>query len=840
MAPTRKSTKKKLKKQQVSKSSEISFSSEALLQQALARLFNRMPGITGVQILQGAQELGKDLVFYFQGPLGEPMFCACVVKNKKITGAAEGNSGARTIYNQADQAFDTPYTDSFGRELKVERVYVVTPYDLSPPTISSIEGKLKKRPGQIQFIGGSILFDLFKKYWPDFLADEAEILEQHLSETKQLYGTQNPIEELASLFNIGDVSQYPRKVYVNQNLYRDIYDYEAGASLTAPLPPLDNIAKNFRRKEIEYIQDKLNYLRRAVTFLVEWGYCNEREKEVIYSTSNTVMNSIANARRKHEHKLKQEQLLREKGEELKSLEDKKDKKDKRDYQNEKRELQQTIESILKAIAKLDAEKNAELTAAQSGMKSLGRTRRTVISKIDSNLSTLKRTLLNRKPDPLVALSDPAYLQAYVLADCVNAAPEGMFSSRKVSRLLFPRDILDKWGGHILIVGAPGYGKTSFCRWHALQDAENYSTGNSTIIPSYVPLHKLAGKSLGSFKEVFLKNLGKSALLKQIDDSSNLRVRLYLDGLDEIASVERRRQVVELAMSGDSSGRKYQVILTSRDYIYAKWLDCLPRITLGGFEEEDINELVNRWLGYNSDDNKRFRNQIEALPALHNLMHTPLLATLIIMVFRQTGKLPENKTKLYDNFVDLLSGGWDLLKGVLRQSKYGQWLKVQVLTTLAGTLQEQRLRAFHGQDVEAAIKTTLSASIAMEWESVLEEFIVDGLVTKSGNVLQFAHHSFQEFLAAKYYMGNPQPLRVNRAVEAYLSGDDWWKEVIKFYIGLSTSPRDVSDWLEGRISHLRTISYLTISPSQVESIRSAMLEAFPEYSGEALKEIKNIV
>jgi hypothetical protein len=59
------------------------------------------------------------------------------------------------------------------------------------------------------------------------------------------------------------------------------------------------------------------------------------------------------------------------------------------------------------------------------------------------------------------------------------------------------------------------------------------------------------------------------------------VRLYLDGLDEIASHEQRREVVNLAKQGAASGVKYQIILTARDYIYAEWLDWLPRITLGG-------------------------------------------------------------------------------------------------------------------------------------------------------------------------------------------------------------------------------------------------------------------
>ena len=150
--------KKPLKnKLKVQKPFNQSFSSESLLQQAIAGLLTRMPDITGVQILQGTQELGKDLVFYIRGGFGEQLLCACVVKNTKITGDAGRAEGARTVFLQAQQAFDTPYVDGSGRDNRVERVYIITPFDLPPATIYSIEGRLKERSGQVVFIGGYIV-----------------------------------------------------------------------------------------------------------------------------------------------------------------------------------------------------------------------------------------------------------------------------------------------------------------------------------------------------------------------------------------------------------------------------------------------------------------------------------------------------------------------------------------------------------------------------------------------------------------------------------------------------------------------------------------------------------
>src|ERR1044072_7214786 len=83
------------------------FPTEELLQQAIAGLLVRMSGefgISEVQILQGPQELGKDLIFYIPGGFGEPLLCACVVKNIKINGDVAKGSGARTIVFHAEQA----------------------------------------------------------------------------------------------------------------------------------------------------------------------------------------------------------------------------------------------------------------------------------------------------------------------------------------------------------------------------------------------------------------------------------------------------------------------------------------------------------------------------------------------------------------------------------------------------------------------------------------------------------------------------------------------------------------------------------------------------------------
>ncbi len=475
-----------------------------------------------------------------------------------------------------------------------------------------------------------------------------------------------------------------------------------------------------------------------------------------------------------------------------------------------------------------------LSTILNNLSALEKCKKESVADLVQELADARRAIHRCKSLGIEALSNPHYLRACMLDDCARSAPEGIFDRKSGVRICFPKTILENWTKPLLVVGAPGFGKTSFCKWHALQDAERFTTGVSRTLPVYVPLYRLSYEPGDSFEKTFLKTLGKSALINNGDSQVNRTVRVYLDGLDEVPSHERRREIVELARKGIDSNKSYQVILTSRDYVYGRWLDFFPRVALGGFEHTDIMELIDKWLGSSSESHKRFCEQIEKMPALRSLMQTPLLATLVVLVFRQTGKLPESRPRLYEIFIDLLSGGWDLAKGVLRESRFGQTVKVMILTGLAASLQEHRRREFYGHDLKSVIGSTLSTSMLTEWEGIQYELLIDGLITKSGSVMQFCHHSFQEYLAAKNLLGNPEPISASRALESYMCGDDWWKEVIVFYIGLSTNPTELTSWISNQIRRISSLHYVNLKPSQIQDLRTAVAEAFPNLSSDSLR------
>ncbi len=486
------------------------FPSEKLLQQAIAGLLVRMPDTSGVQILQGAQELGKDLIFYIKGGFAEQVLCACVVKNQKITGDAGKSVGARTIFAQASQAFDSPHTDESGNEVFVERVYVVTPYDLPPATIASIKGLLRERAGLVVFIGGARLFDNFRRYWPDFLADEANALERHLKHTSDRFEEDNPILKLVSQYHLGSVDPHYKKIYVPQRFHRELRSFSLGPILMESIPTEEMLIRRWTIRDVKQTQAHLKSLADSLTFLQQWDQLEETPQRL-----NDVVNSIglfhASLQRSFMTGLKrQKKILSTR--EIKSIKE-----------GEEVYLDRSKELIRHSLALTD-----QLNF--------------LLCRLITCISLLTDVVITPRATNASDLTYDQFNAICSLNECAARAPSGLLESHEKIVVPLPKDIHNRWSGCFMIVGAPGFGKTSFCRWHALQDVESYTSQNSDVLPVYIPLHRLAQGPLGSFEESFLRTLGESALLSHdlTTTGHKPRIRVYLDGLDEVSLPTRRQ------------------------------------------------------------------------------------------------------------------------------------------------------------------------------------------------------------------------------------------------------------------------------------------------------------
>src|ERR1700723_3413556 len=80
------------------------------------------------------------------------------------------------------------------------------------------------------------------------------------------------------------------------------------------------------------------------------------------------------------------------------------------------------------------------------------------------------------------------------------------------------------------------------------------------------------------------------------------------------------------------------------------------------------------------------------------------------------------------------------------------------------------------------------------DDLLAEIIQDGILVRIGQDLVFAHLSFQEYLAAQYLASDPKGRRPTHALNSFLRGEDWWKEILEFYIISRDDPATLDDWI----------------------------------------------
>lgn len=303
---------------------------------------------------------------------------------------------------------------------------------------------------------------------------------------------------------------------------------------------------------------------------------------------------------------------------------------------------------------------------------------------------------------------------------------------------------------MFIVAPAGFGKTSFCRWHALDDVESLLQRDSGILPVYVPLHKIGDIDKKDFKSAFLHHAGVSALMPKDGKIRYERTRVYLDGLDEVPSQTTQKYITDTTRKAIAQDPTLQVIITARDYVYGPWIAWMPRVQLSGFDENQIKELAQKWLE-STNTAGGFFEQLDKSPSLRDMMSIPLLATLTVLVFKQTGRLPENKTRLYEIFIDLHNGGWDLVKGFQRASRFTASQKMYILKRIAMLVHSAKGREM--RDVDFASLVAESCKY-VDWNALRDELLRDGLLIQLGSTISFAHHSYQEFLAAKYLIGDP--------------------------------------------------------------------------------------
>lgn len=742
------------------------FATENDLQEAIAELLRNI-GHHGVRITHGRNEKGKDIESYVKAGLGKSRLEVCVVKNERIKGDFSSACSASNVLFQVNAALAEPRPNpTTGVDEWVDRVYVMSPYEPTQQAVDSIKNQIQ-RPQRVEFICGADLFDLFVEHYLEFLVLHSNVLQVYLASLKEEMNRDTPLATLISQRGglLGQAARPFGGLYVRPTFELNIGVLQFDASYLEASFLEDLKTRAVTLSQLRTVEKRVRALGALLASCHTWI----ESKETCLKLEK-VAESV-------ESQVPRLQEAWERGFLYQASEDR-----------SRGSVNIVPKSKAQVVLNFDSEQSRWMTECTHAIAA-------ATEEICERIRHAERFIRTRHESLLTAIADPLSRAYFSAADLTRSLPGIVERGPASQKVTFGEDLLDASGRSVLVTGPAGLGKTSFCRWNAMRDASLLQEGESDILPIYNALHGAGLPEETDFFTAFVRDPQLRRMLEKnrADQRNIIRLRFYFDGLDEVSNVEDQERIAELIRTGIEALPNVQVIITARDYVFGKWLTWLPRVELAEFDEQRVCMLVKNWVDDDEDLARAFFGQVDSAPALKPLLNVPLLASLILAVHQRGEALPPNKVKLYDLFVELLSGGWDFVKRVQRNVHSGRFDKITVLTGLAGRL-HMLGRADGTEDDFRHVIADRMPHYADRQVELLNELLQDGLLVKVGQSFAFKHLSFQEYLAARDLL-EPSGFRAKQAAKKFFHGDDWWREVMAFYVSMQGRAPETARWLE---------------------------------------------
>ena len=306
--------------------------------------------------------------------------------------------------------------------------------------------------------------------------------------------------------------------------------------------------------------------------------------------------------------------------------------------------------------------------------------------------------------------------------------------------------------------------------------------------------------------------------------------VLLDGVDEVADFATRRRVARIIERFTIAYPRNRYVVTSRvvGYTGSIWLgEGYVVTTVRNFTQSDIERFVTHWnravevalaggetvyaLGQAQRQSKALLEAIQNNERVRELAVNPLLLTVIALVQRYRAQLPERRTELYEEAIEVLLGKWDEAKGLETKSVIvGRELDAGdrrgLLEPVALWMMEQRAREIEAGELRRQLEQRFH-EMCGDWRQAgkaVDEFLRlinerSGLLAERGQgIYGFSHLTFQEHLAARAVADRPDYIAYTLA----RLDDSWWREVVLLEAGyLSTQgKRRVTMLLQAVIDH----------------------------------------
>lgn len=342
--------------------------------------------------------------------------------------------------------------------------------------------------------------------------------------------------------------------------------------------------------------------------------------------------------------------------------------------------------------------------------------------------------------------------------------------------------------NIVIEGIVGHGKSMFLRYLYLQELAGDGKGS---LPLFIELRTLSVKR--DFSAHLLDALDKLDVepTNEIFDylARSGRLVLLLDGFDELDDdlVKATIESIEFLLEKYESLR---VIVTSRPSADIQKSRLFSTVSLLGLEQQDYNGFLEK-LGVDSEKTLEITEAIRNSPSdVVNLIKTPLMMTLLLMVYESEKEIPSELSDFFDKLFSTMFTRHDRLKaGFVRKHHSGiseRHLQRLFEAFCFVTMQNGFGRSLNANQFALAFDKACrySHENACDIENFRKDIVrVACLMLEEGyDLTTFLHKSIAEYFAAAFV----RKLSDDFAQKFYQSVDKGprnWEGVITFLEGI---------------------------------------------------------
>ncbi|MEM7065979.1 MAG: NACHT domain-containing protein [Cyanobacteria bacterium P01_B01_bin.77] len=350
---------------------------------------------------------------------------------------------------------------------------------------------------------------------------------------------------------------------------------------------------------------------------------------------------------------------------------------------------------------------------------------------------------------------------------------------------------------LMILGKPGAGKTTFLKHIALL-LSNQSESFSNYIPAFVSLSDFcAGDENRDLKDYIFNDFldyGVEANDLEILASKG-RFIFLLDGLDEVKE-SQLSHVIRQIRTLDQSFKTNKFIITCRlaaqaqEYKFENFIE----VEICDFNQGQIHTFVNNWFTEKDQPKKaeRFMMRIMKDAKIRELSTSPLLLTLLCIVFEDSGDFPINRSELYEEGVDVLLRKWDANRDIYRPQVYKELSrnkKEDLLSDIAFNSFERNEYFFKQKSIEYEIRDYIynlpkasqtPTNIDIDCREILRSIEANhGLIIEvAKGIYSFSHLTFHEYFVSRKIVKIMDPDEQRQVLNSLTSHiyEPRWREI----------------------------------------------------------------